>query len=46
MGKLSKRISNRVVDILIDIKTKRAQMNDNASVQAADEAINDVKGTK
>ncbi len=36
----------RVVDMLTDIKEKRNKMNDNASAQAADDAIKDVKGTK
>jgi aminopeptidase N len=45
MGKSSKRISNRVIDMLTDIKEKRSKMNDNASAQAADDAIKDVKGT-
>ena len=44
LGKSSKRLSHRVLDILNTIKEKREKMNDNASAQAADNAIKAIKG--
>lgn len=44
LGKSSKRLSRRVIDILNTIKEKREKMNDDASAQAADNAIKAIKG--
>jgi aminopeptidase N len=44
LGRSSKRLSRRVLDILSTIKEKREKMNDNASAQAADNAIKAIKG--
>lgn len=46
MGEASKRFSRRTIDMLTTIKDERAKMNDNASAEAADDAIKELKAGK